>query len=462
MKFVVLNGSPKGNLSVTLQYIRFIEKRKPEHRFQVFNVAQEIAKIQRDEAAFQEIIDAVKEADGVLWAFSLYFLLVHSNYKRFIEMIWERHAQNAFKNKYTASLSTSIHFFDHTAHNYINGICDDLGMKYVGFFSPEMADLMIPEEREKLIGFSEHFFQAVQTKAPAARNYPPLIPTKSNYVPGTVRNKIDSGSKKMLILTDGGKTDTNLNNMVQRFRQSFRQEVETVNLNDIDIKGGCLGCIRCGYDNTCAYQGKDGYTENFNAKIKPADILVFAGTIKDRYLSSRWKLFFDRSFFNGHSPYLAGKQVGFVISGPLGQIPNLRQVLDAYSENEGADLVGFVTDENAPDTDALLQNLAEQLVQYADEGYRNPPTFLSVGGHKLFRDAVWGRLRPSFMADHRYYQKHGMYDFPQKDVKTTMLVDVFSTLIHIPGFRKEYANRTIVEMVKPLQRVVEKTEGTVK
>ena len=66
------------------------------------------------------------------------------------------------------------------------------------------------------------------------------------------------------------------------------------------------------------------------------------------------------------------------------------------------------------------------------------------------------------MADHRYYQKHGMYDFPQKDVKTTMLVDVFSTLIHIHGFRKEYANRTIVEMVKPLQRVVEKTEGTVK
>ena len=117
MKFVVLNGSPKGNLSVTLQYIRFIEKRKPEHRFQVFNVAQEIAKIQRDEAAFQEIIDAVKEADGVLWAFSLYFLLVHSNYKRFIEMIWERQAQNAFKDKYTASLSTSIHFFDHTAHN---------------------------------------------------------------------------------------------------------------------------------------------------------------------------------------------------------------------------------------------------------------------------------------------------------------------------------------------------------
>src|SRR3972149_8799857 len=128
MNFVVFSGSPKGNQSVTLQYIRFIQKKYPQHQLEVFNVAQEIGKIQQDNKTFQDIIDAVSTSDGVLWAFPLYFLLVHSNYKKFIELIWERRAQSSFSNKYTASISTSIHFYDHTAHNYVNGICDDLDM----------------------------------------------------------------------------------------------------------------------------------------------------------------------------------------------------------------------------------------------------------------------------------------------------------------------------------------------
>jgi hypothetical protein len=67
---------------------------------------------------------------------NFYYFLVSSQYKRFIELIWERKAEGFFKDKYTAVLSTSIHFFDHTAHNYMNAICDDLEMKYLGFFYP--------------------------------------------------------------------------------------------------------------------------------------------------------------------------------------------------------------------------------------------------------------------------------------------------------------------------------------
>ena len=156
MKIVVLNGSPKGNISVTLQYVLFIRKKFPQHELKVFNIAQEFRKIEGEEEAFQEIIEAVKSADGVLWAFPLYILLVHSNYKRFIELIRERGVESAFKGKYTAALSTSIHFFDHTAHNYINAICDDLDMRYVGSFSADMYDLLQTKEQDKLIRFAEH------------------------------------------------------------------------------------------------------------------------------------------------------------------------------------------------------------------------------------------------------------------------------------------------------------------
>jgi hypothetical protein len=187
-------------------------------------------------------------------------------------------------------------------------------------------------------------------------------------------------------------------------------------------------------------------------------VLVFAGTIKDRYLASRWKLFFDRSFFYGHAPKYTGKQLGFIISGPLSQIPNLRQIFEAYAEGEHANLVDFVTDEyeSSAEIDALLQSLAERLIRFANEGYMKPSTFLSVGGAKLFRDEIWGRLRPSFIADYRFYQEHGMLDFPQKDYKMRIQVAIFMLLQRFPAFRKVYVKRTKAEMIKPLQKVVDK------
>lgn len=59
-----------------------------------------------------------------------------------------------------------------------------------------------------------------------------------------------------------------------------------INLNNVDIKGGCLVCIKCRYENNCSYDDEDGYKEFFNTKVKAVDIIIVAGSIKDRYLSS--------------------------------------------------------------------------------------------------------------------------------------------------------------------------------
>lgn len=459
MKIIVLNGSPKGNISVTMQYVLFIQKKFPQHELKTFNISQEIRKIEKDDKAFQKIIDEVRSSDGVLWAFPLYILLVPSQYKRFIELISERGAEDHFKSKYTAVLTTSIHFYDHTAHNYMNAICDDLDMKYVGSFSADMYDLLKEKEREKLTLFAEHFFGAIENNVPTSKNFKPLAHTRFDYVPGDVENKMDVGDKKVLIVTDSEDDQTNLGRMIERFKGSFSSEVEVIDLHNVDIKGGCLGCIQCGYDNICSYGDKDGYMEFYNTKIKTADVLVLAGTIKDRYLSSRWKMFFDRSFFNGHTPTLIGKQMGFIISGPLSQIPNLRQILEAWFEVEQTNVVDFVTDEyeGSAQIDALLQSLAERLVRFADEGYIKPATFLGVGGMKVFRDDIWGRLRFPFQADHKFYRKHGIYDFPQKDYKARITNAILILLTKIPRMRKEiYTNRIKTEMIKPLQKMLEK------
>src|SRR4030043_2244867 len=138
MKIIVLNGSPKGDLSVTLQYVHFVQKKFPQHELKIVNIASHIKKIEKAEKAFQEIIDEVRSSEGVLWAFPLYYLLVPSQYKRFIELIWERETADVFKDKYTAVLSTSIHFFDHTAHNYRNAKSAHPNPTFQSFFPVAM------------------------------------------------------------------------------------------------------------------------------------------------------------------------------------------------------------------------------------------------------------------------------------------------------------------------------------
>lgn len=455
MEIIVLNGSPKGDVSVTMQYVNFIQKKFPQHKLKVFNISQTIKKLEKDEDAFQEIIEAVKVSDGVLWVFPLYYLLVPSQYKRFIELISEKRVEKIFSKKYTAVLTTSIHFFDHSAHNYIHAICDDLGMKYVDYFSADMDDLLKEEERERLSLFAASFFEAIENNMPTSRSYAPLSYGGFSYTPGNVVNRIDTGNKKILIIADSVDSKTNLGKMVERFRHSLSGEAEVVCFDDLDIRGGCLGCIHCSFDNVCVY--RDGFSDFFNTKLQKADILIYGGTIKDRYLSWQIKQIFDRGFFRGHTPILSGKQVGFIISGPLRQIPNLRQILEAQVQFGQANLVDFITDEYADSAtiDGLLENLAGRLIWCANHSYTKPVTFLSVGGRKLFRDDIWGRLRFVFQADHRFYKSHGFYDFPQKDIKVRAFNFVMMLLTKIPAVKKAFVKSVKENMIKPHKKIVE-------
>ncbi len=457
MKIVVLNGSPKGDLSVTLQYVRFAARKFTDHSFETFHIAQTIRKLEKDSKAFEEVLEAVKKADAVLWSFPLYFLLVCSQYKRFIELLFERKCHNAFAGKYTASLSTSIHFFDHTAHNYIHAVCDDLGMNYLGAYSPAMYDLMKKPERARWLNFVSRFIDSVSRKVPVAKVYPPLTRSEFVYSPGPAPARVNASGKKVLILKDGQAPSGNTDAMVEALAAHFGSAAEVVNLMDVDIKGGCLGCCRCGLDNICQYRGKDGYIDFYNEKVKKADVVVFAGAIFDRYLSSRWKMYFDRSFFNTHVPTLIGKQIAFLISGPLGQLANLRQILTAYGEFQECNLAGIITDESgdAQQIDALLADLARELVRPVTESVAPPMTFLGVGGRRIFRDEVWGMLRFVFQSDHRYYKKHGLYDFPQKNYKARRMNALMTLLTKIPPVRKKFLKILTEQMVKPLKHVAE-------
>jgi multimeric flavodoxin WrbA len=459
MKIAVLNGSPKGEVSVTMQYVHFLQQRFPEIEFIFYDVAFKIKRLEKDDKSFGEVIAGVATADAVLWAFPLYFLVVCSQYKRFIELIFEKNAVSAFRGKPAACLTTSINFFDHTAQNYMNGVCDDLGMNFFGSYSAEMNDLLKAKERRRLKAFGELFITAIKDGVPAIRNHAPLTAPQVVFEVQNVQ-PVDAGDKKILIVADNLDENDNLQKMVKRLQQTFSPAAELVQLKDIDIQGGCLGCMQCGFDNVCVYEGKDGYIDFYNKVVKTADILFVAGAIHDRYLSSLWKCFFDRSFFNGHTPALKGKQVGFVIAGPFNQIANLREILKASIDMQHCSVTGFVSDDlgSALEINNALQTMASNSVAQSKLGYITPPTFYQIAGTKLFRDAVFGRLRVVFQADHRYYKEHGMYNFPQKYYKWRVINNILVMLTKIPAFRREFVRRMKKEMIKPCANALKKTE----
>jgi len=457
VKIIILNGSPKGKLSITLQYVNFIKKKFPEHTYKIHHISERINRIAHNDNLFQEIMDDIGSADAVIWSFPIYVLLIPSQLKRFIELVFEKRAKKYFRNKYTVSLSTSLRFYDHTAHNYLHGICDDLNMRYWTDYSADMQDLMDETQREKLLVFAEEFFHAVASRLPTTKVYDPVVTRRFTYKAGDVKEKVDNNGRRILILTDLEKEKSNLGRMIDQFKNSFTDGVEIANINDIEIKGGCIGCVQCGLDNKCIYMGKDGFIDFCEETYFTADAVVFAPEIKDRYFSWKWKQFLDRNFYRGHTPGLKGKQTAYILSGPLKQLENLRQIIQAKSEMGYTNLVDIVTDESENDKaiDRTLYNAARRMMWCDERQYVKPPSFLYVGGHKIFRDLVWSR-RAIFQADYKYYRKHKMFDFPQKDKKAAAFNKQMMSLMKDPKMKEEIRKMMKTQAVRPHMEVVAK------
>ena len=463
MNVVVLAGSPKGSQSVTAEYVRYLAARRPEDTFTFFCPARAYKKYERHPEALTEVLEAVASADLLLWAFPLYFLLVSSGYKRFIEIVFEHDGGTAFRDRYTASLSTSIHFYDHTAHNYIHGVCDDLGMRYLGAFSAEMRDLLDTEKREQLVGWFSGLAGRILRGDRPARRFAPLDLAMSGYRPADApaasvpAGHAPSGTAgvsapRITIVTDGASLNTKA--MVERLRRSY-PSAEVVDLSTLQF-GHCMGCLKCGFDNRCAYEGtKDEFVEMLNSKVLPADALVFALTMRDRYFTSLWQRYLERTFVYTHQPRLEGKQIAFLIAGPLKGNENAREILLSYAEVMRGHVVDIVTDEIPHDIDRGIDEFALVLSDAVAADLRPPVTFRGVAGLRLFRDEIFGGLGFVFQADDAYYRTHGIYDFPHRRRGRRTQAAAMKALTRIPGMRNEIRNRLQAEMVKPFQKVVE-------
>jgi NAD(P)H-dependent FMN reductase len=67
MRIAVLNGSPRGGKSVGIKSALFLQKKFPQHEFEILDVGIRIRHLESDIDAFQDVVDKVRASDGVLW-----------------------------------------------------------------------------------------------------------------------------------------------------------------------------------------------------------------------------------------------------------------------------------------------------------------------------------------------------------------------------------------------------------
>ena len=63
MNILIVNGSPKGKYSITLQTLLYLQKLNPNHQYEILHAAQRIKSLEKD---FSSVIEMVKKADLIL------------------------------------------------------------------------------------------------------------------------------------------------------------------------------------------------------------------------------------------------------------------------------------------------------------------------------------------------------------------------------------------------------------
>ena len=86
MKFLIINGSPKGKYSVTLHTSLYLEKLYNEHEFGYLNVGQQIKSLEKD---MSKAIDMINNSDVIIFSYPVYTFIAPSQLHRFIELLKE-------------------------------------------------------------------------------------------------------------------------------------------------------------------------------------------------------------------------------------------------------------------------------------------------------------------------------------------------------------------------------------
>ncbi len=481
MNILVINGSPKGKNSITYQTALYLKKKFPEYTYEVLHAGQRIHALEKD---FTEAIEKIQQADLIIFSYPVYTFIAPSQLHRFIELMKEMQNTSKLdlKGKYVTQITTSKHFYDVTAHRYIQENCQDMGMKFIRGLSADMEDLLKKKGQKEAREFfryvcwcmnHDHYepyvgedavqineiqinryqmnreqidqIQIERARMNQERGENASVPKKRRELPPAV-----ASLKPVVIVTDCEKENERLRTMIDRFCKILPLPTKIVNIREYPFTGGCLGCFHCAISGKCIY--KDKFDEFLRNDIQAGSAIVYAFTIRDHSMGSVFKMYDDRQFCNGHRSVTMGIPMGYLVSGDYHREENLRMILEGRAEVGGNFLAGVATDEQ--NTDANIDRMAKTLTYAIRHHYQQPKNFLGVGGMKIFRDLIW-QMQGMMRADHKFFKEHGQYDFPQKKKGTIVGMYLVGMLLASPKVQKKIGNKMTEGMLMPYKKIVE-------
>ena len=91
------------------------------------------------EKDFSEATEMLKNADVLLFSYPVYTFIAPCQLHRFIELM-KQHKVDV-SGKIATQITTSKHFYDTTAHRYIQDNAQDMGLHFIRGLSADMDDL---------------------------------------------------------------------------------------------------------------------------------------------------------------------------------------------------------------------------------------------------------------------------------------------------------------------------------
>ena len=428
MEILVINGSPKGKDSITLHTCLYLEKKFPELKFSYLHAGARIRAMEKD---FSGALEALRRADLLVFCYPVYTFLVPYQLHRFIELV--KASGEDFSGKAATQVSTSKHFYDITAHRFIKDNCADMGLRYYDGLSADMDDILSEKGRSQ----AKAWLEFVLWQMGAAETAPDAQPAEGS-------------GRRAVIVADLEPEDTRLKAMVDRFVASFPYGTDVINIREFPFQGGCISCFNCAATGKCAY--KDGFDEFLRGTIHKHSAILYAFRIQDHSMGSRFKMYDDRQFCNGHRTVTMGTPFGYLVEGKYSEEENLRLLLEARAQVGGNFLAGVATDEG--DWEGDVDRLAATVRYAMDRNYCPPQNFLGVGGMKIFRDLIY-KMRGLMRADHKFFRSHGQYDFPQKEWRTSWKMYLVGWMMRNKKLRAKAGGKFTEGMLGPYKKAIE-------
>ncbi|MBR0542573.1 MAG: flavodoxin family protein [Clostridia bacterium] len=308
---LVLSFSGTGENSLTLKTLEVIEHHRDVKKFDKMLIKPTFDY----EKGFDNVVDAMRKAEAIIWAVSPFHMNIQSHMLRFFEELRRR---GVYLNNLNTYFTTSVHICDHILADtleknirsitpyFVQGLTfamNDIINKKMSLFTISTPDA---PPKKSLFGGKPEFEEGEALKT--AVQWYKIIKELAEFVkkPQPVFEPNIGRGRKVLFVDMDETIPEDRNfvggcvNWLKEYYNKAGCLVEDLAQRDYKDVKACDGCQSCYASKECKFKN-DSFPE-YEKKIAEADIIIYYGVCNYGFSSSLSKKLIDRTVHNGLMP----------------------------------------------------------------------------------------------------------------------------------------------------------------